>query len=271
MGLRESPEVERVIVAATSLSHQYAGPGFRDWMLLGISVMFVLCGLIGLLLNPSKPNVGIVTITFFGLCTWGFAAVIIRKLRLRRPRPLQVEIVGGVPIRPRIYYLVIGALTGLGAVIIVFGREYPSLFWYIGWLLAIAGCAILFGLAIGRSPIGYLQFDPSGITVSRGAWTYTIPWEGISSISVSELTDLAAVLLISLHHDDVVSVHPAKRKRSLTRHFARNRRRVGVPVWIVPERYGMDPLLLFQALERYRTSPSARAELSRRLLSSQDG
>jgi hypothetical protein len=236
-------------------------------MLLGISMIFTLGGLTMVLSDPSNRNVGIVTITFFGLCTATSAATIIRKLRLRRPRPLQVEIVGGVPMRPsRIKGLTYSAaITALGAVIIVFGRAYPELFWLIGWLLTIAGCFLLFALAVGRLPIGHLQVDPAGITVSRGSWAYTIPWDGISAISEREFWD-QLFLLIWVHDQDVVSVHPVERKDKLIRLFAQNLQWYGAPVVVLPSRYGMDPSLLFQALERYCTVPSARTELSRGFL-----
>jgi hypothetical protein len=266
--LPENPGVERFIIATASPNDQYAGPGFRDWMLFGIGVIPVLCGLIGLLFNPSNPNVGIVTITFFGLCTATSAVNIIRKLRFCRPRPLRVEIVGGVPIRPsRVYYFIIGAaITVLGAVIIVFGREYPEPFWFMGWPLVIVGCLILSGLAIGRLPIGHLQFDPPGITISRGRWAYTIPWDGIAKIDRRELSDHHAVLLIWPHHEDVVSVHPQECKGRLTRHFAWNLHWAGAPIVILPSQYGMDLPLLIQAVDRYITVPSTRTELSSRLL-----
>jgi hypothetical protein len=233
-------------------------------MLLGIGVILVLCGLIDL---PSNRNIGIVTITLFGLCTATSAANIIRKLHFCRPHPLQVEIVVGAPIRlSRINYFTVGvAITALGAVIIVFGREYPELFWFMGWLLAIAGCFLLFGLAIGRLPIGFLQFDPVGITISRGSWAYTIPWEGISAISGRELSD-HVVLLMWLYHEDVVSVRPPEREGRLIKHFARNLHWAGAPIVVLPSQYGIDPLLLFQALDRYIKVPSARTELSHRLL-----
>jgi hypothetical protein len=262
---QKRPGVEQVINAITSRSDDYARPGFRDWMLLGIGVTFVLCGLIPLF--NGALNVGIVTITLFGLCTATSAASIIRKLRFRRPHPLQVELVGGIPIRPsRVYYFTAcAAITVVGVVVIVFGREYPDLFWYMGWPLAIGGCVMLFGLAIGRLPIGHLQFDPPGITISRGSWAYTIPWDGISKIGRGELSSHAA-LFIWPHHEDVVNVFPPERKGKLIRLFAQNLQWAGAPVIILPSRYGMDLPLLIQALDRYITIPSARTELSRRLL-----
>jgi hypothetical protein len=82
---QKRPGVEQVINAITSRSDDYARPGFRDWMLLGIGVTFVLCGLIPLF--NGALNVGIVTITLFGLCTATSAASIIRRLRFPSPSP----------------------------------------------------------------------------------------------------------------------------------------------------------------------------------------
>src|SRR5215475_4487259 len=63
----------------------YPKPGLRDWILLGIAATFVLAGMVAF---PSNPNVGIVTMAFFGLCGAVFASTIIRKLRFRRLHPL---------------------------------------------------------------------------------------------------------------------------------------------------------------------------------------
>jgi hypothetical protein len=267
-GGRVTAATSRKRYAATSLEDQHAGPCFHNWVLLGIGTIFVLCGVILLFDRSSSPGVGIVTIAFFGLGVVMHAAIIIRKLRLRRSRPLRVEIVGGVPIRPsRTYYLAAAvAMSMLGGGFIVSGDAYPEVIRFTGWPLAIAGCAVLFGLAIGRLPIGHLQFDPSGITISRGRWAYTIPWDGIASMHGSELSEHHPVLLIRPHHDDVVSVHPPARKRSLTRHFAWNMHRAGAPIVIMASQYGMDLPLLIQALNRYIAVPSARMELSRRHL-----
>jgi uncharacterized membrane protein len=242
----------------------YRKPGMRDWALLGIGVTFVLTGLLVL---PSNPNVGIVTIAFFGPCAMVFATSIVRKFRFRRLRALRVEIIGGVPIRPsRATVFVFGAsLAMMGIVLVAFGRSYGIVFWALAWLIAIAGFATLLGLAAGWLPVGYLQFDPPGITIGRRGWAYTVPWDCISGISAGEYHDNAA-LFIWLDHPDAISAHPPERKGQVLKHLARNARWIGAPIMLMTSQYGMDLPLLVNAMERYITSPSARTELSRRLL-----
>src|ERR1700730_3283064 len=239
-------------------------PGIRDWTLLGIAVTFVLAGLFIL---PSDLNVGIVTIAFFGLCATVFAATITRKLRSHRLRPLLVEIVGGVPIRPsRTRALAVGgsaALLGVG--LVAFGRSYAAVFWSIGWFLAAAGCLTLLGLAVGWLPVGYIQFDPPGITIARRGWAYTIPWDGISRISAGEIHGNAA-LFIWLHEPGAVRAHPPERKAQAAKHLSANTRLVGAPFLLLTSQYGMDLPLLMQAVERYVSDPAARAELARNLV-----
>src|ERR1700730_12421571 len=239
-------------------------PGIRDWTLLGIAVAFVLAGLFIL---PSDLNVGIVTIAFFGLCATVFAATITRKLRFRRLRPLLVEIVGGVPIRPsRHRALAVGpSAPVLGVVLVAFGRSYGVVFWSIGWFLAAAGCLTLLGLAVGWLPVGDIQIDPAGRPIARRGWGYTIPRDVVSQISGGEIHGNAA-LFIWLHEPGAVRAHPPERKAQAVKHLAANTRWVGAPVLLLTSQYGMDLPLLMQAVERYVSDPAARAELARKLV-----
>ena len=102
-------------------------PTFQDWLLLAINVVFVAMGLVIL---PSKPDVGVVTLAFFGSCLVVTAGSVWRKLRDRRFSADTVEVVGGVPIRPRVGLFSLAGLwmLALGTVLIVFGHAYPLLF-----------------------------------------------------------------------------------------------------------------------------------------------
>jgi hypothetical protein len=73
-------------------------------------------------------------------------------------------------------------------------------------------------------------------------------------------------LFIWLHHADTVEVHPPQRKGKVMKRLAFNTRLVGAPVMLLTSRYGLALPLLAQALHRYMTDSSARAELSRRLV-----
>jgi hypothetical protein len=114
----------------------YARPSVGDWVLLAIGSGFVA---LGIFIFPSHHDVGIVTISFFGLCAVTFADTIVRKLRFRRLRPLHAEIVGGVPIRPS--KLVLGRLSAsifvFGVLLVRFGGSYGAGFVCIAWLLLV--------------------------------------------------------------------------------------------------------------------------------------
>jgi hypothetical protein len=250
---------------ATGPDSAYPRPSILDWVLLGISVLFVLGGLF---LLPFDPNTGIVTVAFFGLCAAVHGATVIRKLRFSRMNPAHVEIVGGVPIKPlRANLIIIGAAVAvLGVVILVFGRHYGLLFWSIGWLLAAVGLVLLAGVATGLLPAGHLQFDPRGLTIAGRGHACLIPWDNISKMSAGEYNRNPA-LFIWLHRNDAVEVDPPEYKGKMLKRFATATGLIGAPVMLLTSQYGLALPLLAQAMERYITIPAARAELSRGLLS----
>lgn len=246
----------------------YPKPDLRDWALLAIGVAFVVMGLVIL---PSKPDVGIVTLAFFGLCTAVFASTIIRKLAYRRPRPLKVEIVGGVPIRQSLVVTLTlgGALLATGAILVAFGRSYGLVFWSLSWIIAITGAALLLGRALGFVGTGYLQFDPEGITLGQRGWAYTAPWEQIIEVRETEYNSNPLLLIWLLKLESVVAEPPAARARVLA-HLIRNTAYLGAPIAIMTSQYGLDLPLLSAAVKRYASDPSARAELGQRLLTHDD-
>jgi hypothetical protein len=243
----------------------YPRPGFGDWLLLAGSVMFVAGGLF---IIRSDPNTGIVTIAVFGLAAAVHAVNLVRKWRFyRMRRPLQVHVVGGVPIRPLRGNLVIAGagIAALGVVIVVFGRHYGLVMWSIGWLLAATGIVLLLALAGRLLPVGYLRFDAPGITIAGRDWAYMIPWDNISQMATGEY-NRNPVLLIRLHHEDAIEVRPPERKGKVLKRLAWSTALFGAPVMLMPSQYGLDLPLLVQALERYITIAPARAELSRHLV-----
>ncbi len=246
----------------------YPCPGIRDWALLAIGVGFTGAGL---LILPFDRNVGIVTIAFFGLCAVVLATKIVRKLRFRRPRPLRAEIVGGVPIRPsRAIAFGLGAsLFALGAILVTFGRGYGVTFWSISWLVMAVGSALSIGIAVGWLPVGFIRFDPPGITIARRRWSYTIPWDCISGIAPGELHH-NPVLYVWLDNPHAVDAHPPECKEQVVKHLASNARWVGAHVMLMTSQYRLELPLLVQALERYLADPSARAELARGMVPGSD-
>lgn len=241
------------------------GPGIRDWLLLAIGVVFVAMGLIIL---PSDLKVGVVTLAFFGPCAALFAYNIYRKRRFSREGPLSVKIVGGVPIKPsrlQVFYLG-GGFAIVGLLLVIFGRSYGPIFWGIAWLIAVVGSLVLIALASGRLPIGYIQFDPPGITIARRNWSYLVPWEAIEAISAGYFHDNPAVY-IWLHDLRLVEVSPADSRAKALKHLATNAGWVGAPIMLMPSQFGMDLPLLVQAIERYVRDASARLELSQKHIS----
>jgi hypothetical protein len=224
--------------------------------------------LIGFLILPSERETAIIDFAFFGPLTALAANNIIHKLRFRRMRAVKVEITGGVPIRlSRLTAFVFYATLGvMGLVLVAFGRSFGVVLWSCAWFFTATGAFNLLGLAVGWLPVAYIQFDPEGITIGRRRFGYTVPWDAIATMRATEIQRRPAVC-IQLHDLNLVQAHPAHRKPQMLRHLAWNARKsFGAPVLLMTQDYGLDLPLLMKALERYVVDPSARNELSRRLL-----
>ena len=239
-------------------------PTLRDWGLLAVGVTFVLMGLV---LLPSDRDTGIVTVVFFGACTAVFANTILRKYRFRGLQAARVELTGGVPIRPSRAKSIVLALStfGVGLTLVVFGRQYGEIFWYLSWLIAASGGVVFAGTAIGWLPSGYVQFDPAGITFGARGYSYLVPWDNIAGLSGGDVHDNPA-LFIWLRDPDRITANPPALQQRMLKTFASNQTWVGAPIYLLTATYGLDLPLLVQALERYRAEPSARVELTRRRL-----
>jgi hypothetical protein len=246
-------------------------PRIKEWALTFISGVFVL---ISLFLLPSDPGIAILTLVLMGFGLIYFPARILERRRLSRAAPLYVSIVGGVPIRSS--RLVIGTVAGWLATSGTVGTFYFSVHFMgkqgayadiigcVGFsIVAALGCYLLAGIITGRWPNEYLQFDPLGLTIGRGRWSYTVPWDNIVSIGVRELCDNFFVL-ISLDTKKSIIAHSEESLRRASKQLARNRRLAGADVALNTTHFRLDAQLLVHALYRYVTQASARAELSRR-------
>jgi hypothetical protein len=242
----------------------YPRPGFRDWALLGVSLAFVLCGLIIL---PHDLNVGLVTLAVFGPCAALAASIVLRKLRFRGQHALKAEIVGGVPIRMsrKLFLTYGGVLAGMGLVMVLFGRGYGLIFWLLAWFVLFVGCALLAGVLSGRLASRTLQFDPEGIRFGQRGFVFTVPWESIVEMRGGELQSNPA-LFIWLRDAGGITVDPADQAHRVVKLMAHNIGWIGAPLVLFPSQYGLDLPLLTAALGRYLSDPDERQDLARRLL-----
>jgi hypothetical protein len=231
---------------------------------LAIGLGFVL---LGFLLLPREGARAIAPIAFFGACTLVFAATIVRKWRFSRLRPLRAEIAGGVRIPPsRSKALVLGAaITVLGVILVVFGRDHGVILWLISWFIAVVGAGVLIGSAFGWLPVGYLQFDPGGMTIGSRLWAFTVPWDRVARIEAGEFHDNPA-LYIWIDRPQDVLVHPPQRLSNVLRQLAWSERRLGAHVMVLTSTYDLDLPLLMRALERYVADPASRSELAEKKL-----
>ena len=238
-------------------------PGVQNWLLLTVSLGFVATGI---LIVPTNRHIGINTLVFFGGCAIVFAGTIVRKFRFRRSRNvLKVDITGGVPIRPsRALVLSLGlALLISGSVLLFFGDAYPPIFTLLTGTVAAVGAMLLLGLFFRFLPVGYIQFDPFGLSIGGRLWTVMIPWDRISRVAPGEFHD-NAVLFIWISQFEALEVQPVKHRHRALKKLASNVQWVGAPVMIMTGHYRLSLPLLVKAIERYVTDPSLRDALESR-------
>jgi hypothetical protein len=232
-------------------------PSIEDWVVLAISLAFVASGV---LIWPRNRNVAMTTILFFGVAAAVSATTVARKLgfapTLRRELPY------GVPVRQS--RVRSGALMGgvfvFGILLYDFGNGYGDVFRGFCLVIAAVGFVGIALLAAGRIPVGYLQFDPKGITVARRRYRVFLPWDSISHVGRGELYR-NPVLLLTVRDETEVQVEPASETERAVRDLRRDRGLLGANVMIMTSLYGLDLAYVSSELERFVKQPSARAAL----------
>jgi hypothetical protein len=214
----------------------------------------------------EDPDAAMSLMVLFGVCAVVSAATIRRKLRSRHEsRVNEAEIAGGVPIRPsRKAALVAGsAMFIIGSVLLYFGDPFPLLYTLSMIVLTSMGAFILLGVVCRFLPFGYIQFDPPGLSIGERQWTLIIPWDQIAFVAPGGL-DEKIMLFVGIFQIEAVQVRPEKYRKKALKRIHANMRWFGVPVTIMPGRYGLSLPLLIKAIERYITNPDSRSALKRR-------
>ncbi len=234
---------------------------FKDWLLALIGLLFTLGGL---LIIKKDFKTGITTLALFGACFASAVRVIIRKSRLQKQSLVTAAVAGGEPIRPsrrRIAMLGVGLLA-VGSVLAIFQPDGDKIFFGCALFMALAGSALLVGLATGRLSKAYLQFDPPGLSFGDAGGRAVIPWDAIERVARGELSNNPVVFL-SVDRDSVVA-EPSSYLGKVQRRMASSRSWTGADFVIMSSTYGIDATVLVAALTRYMTSPESRQELRAR-------
>jgi hypothetical protein len=231
---------------------------FKDWLLAAIGLAFTLAGLF---IIRRDFNTGISTLVLFGLCFAHAVHRILRKRRAQKQLALTVSLAGGVPIRQSRGRMAIlgGSLLAIGATQVAFDPQANGLILGIGWFLIAVGSTLMLGLAMGLLPIGYLQFDPAGITFAQRRGKAIVPWGAVTGLARGDMSNNPTVLIAV--DADAIRVEPDGYRPALLNQLARTRGLVGADFMIMSGAYGIDAPVLLAALQRYVTEPASRHEL----------
>jgi hypothetical protein len=240
---------------------QFPGPSFRDWALGFVSLAFVV---LGLLVLPRNPDVAVPAVAFFGVCGAFAVSNVHRKWRFARLARLNVEVVGGVPIRPSRAQIAMlgGTLFSLGSLLMVYWRSGPLLVAVCLVIMIGSGGFLLLGLVLGKLPVGFIQFDPEGLTIGRRRDVFTVPWGQVVGVAPAEFHD-NPVLLLQIGDLNAVVVRPDSARARVIAQLNANPSMMGAHVMIFASQFGIDLPVLVAAVERYAADPNARQSLAR--------
>ncbi len=239
----------------------------RDWLLLLVSAAFTVAGLA--LWLAGRGSGGLAAAIFFGACT-GVAVWILRSKatagRQALDPGLEVRVGEGfgeviVGSRRRQWAAGVG-LVVFGAALAWTGGPIGQGFVAVSWILAGCGAALLVALGLGFRAGHALVFAREALWIG-GRDRYPLHWDNIAG---AEVFELQSNLLVRVHlHAPARAVDAAEGREGVAGRVARamatTQAMIGAPVMIHPGFFGVDPVVLVRALERYATSPGAREEL----------
>ena len=239
---------------------RFPGPTLKDWALLTIGLVFVA---LGVAMARVRPAAGVGTIVFFGACAAVGWMNVVRKRRFARLRPLSVEIVGGVKLRPlRLQAgLLASGILIVGLALLPLGLTAPVAVLVCIVIMIAAGAFVLGGVLMRKLPVGFLQFDERGVTIGQRASSFLIDWDNILAARPGEFHD-NAVLLLSVRDLGALVVHPPEAKAKTVARLHSSEVWLGAHVMIMTGTYGIDLPLLAAAVERYVSDPNSRRGLS---------
>ena len=125
-------------------------------------------------------------------------------------------------------------------------------------LIACTGAVLLVGLISGVLPKTYIQFDPAGLTLGYRAGNVIIPWSAITDAARGEIHNNQTVFISVIH--EAVTAEPSSYLAKIHKQMASSRTWMGADFTIMNSLYGMDSPALVAAIQRYLSSPEARAK-----------
>jgi hypothetical protein len=267
--LRKTPSDISVETVDGDLLEPVVQEPFRiSWSALSPILSSIALVLVGFIIFPRKPDVGLITITFFGMCGLVLGWFQWQHYQDHKLALTVVDVQGGVRIMPSRFMLGIGlGLALVGTVIFVFGGSYPALIRWLGALIGLGG-AVISGLnLIGIFPPSFLQFEPEGLILGHRSWQVMVPWDQISAID-QDTMDSNAFIKLEVEDLDALEIVPALMATKARRILAGRSRWQWTPLMIFPLHYSIATPILVGAIIRYAEDPSARANLGHRNIAS---
>lgn len=255
---------------AATTAMNWRGTTIRDWLLLAVSVAFVVVSLV-LLVAGGHGTAPLATFAFFGMCSVVAIHSVRAKLRmhtLRNDRSATLFVTGGAPLvasRARAIGLSLG-IAALGAFLTITGESIGAEFVVVSVLMAGLGAAMLVAFALGMGQRPTLTFTPEGLRFDGDTITYLAPWDAID-VRLLTVQDQPFVGLWLRDPARVVSTAQVRvadtvtERAKLSQRIEKSLRWNGLHLTLSAPAYGVETLPLMRAMQRYIDQPEARAEL----------
>lgn len=232
----------------------------RLWLLLSVSVLFVVMGLVVAALGDWRLGVG--NTIFFGLAAAVFAYQLRELSRFEFPAQL-LTLKGGVPLpmslQRRAFFTVVVFGAGVSSVLIGFQRN-QLLFW-LGVLLMLAAVVVGVLMLLGVPKRQSLMFTPEGIHFQGGAAPCVLHFDNLARLHAAEWNGHHIVLLQPINLAALLLTVPEAQRDAAAKKFGQSLAFMRAPLSIWATQFGLEARSLMKTIERYVREPTARLEL----------
>lgn len=239
-------------------------PGWKDWLLFVVSLLLSAGG--AFMLVTRRDLQSLTVAVFFGFVLAGAVGSLRQKQGMARSLARgDASLPGGVVHRARRGRL--GVISAgffvIGALFYAARESFAEGAGLVGVVSMLFGGAGLVALAVRKRTS--VALAPEGVRLGLSAVDVTLPWSQIAQVDAGEWASNPAVFI---HLRDAESLVADLRQRDpaaaarVAKVVASNRGWCECDILLMPWTYGLDAVVLAQAMVRYAEDPDARAELA---------
>ena len=232
----------------------------RLGLLLGVSVLFVLMGLVVAALGDWRLGLG--NTIFFGLAAAVFAYQLRELSRFEGPAQL-LTLKGGIPLQMssqrRAFFTLV--VFGAGASSVLIGFQRNPLLFALGAVLMLAALVVGVLMLLGVPKRQSLMFTPEGIHFLGGGAHCVLHFDNLAQLQAAEWNGQLIVLLQPINLAALLLTVPEAQREAAAKKFGQSLAYMRAPLTIWASQFGLEARSLMKTIERYVREPGTRSEL----------